>query len=105
MQGVRRILWAIKKNKIMSTCLYWSIVPKEPSESSLYSLKRIMAKRLGSMDGSCSESLGVVDSSLIPFLEGLIDGDTTVNRDIAQDAQSLIDAIKKYGKVQLTIHS
>ena len=89
----------------MSTSLYWSIIPPEPDENNLYSLKRIMAKKLGSMDGSCSEDLGVVDRSLIPFLEGLIMGDTSERQEIAEDAQSLVDAINKYGKVRLTIHS
>lgn len=84
----------------MSTSLYWSLVPKEPDENNLYELKRIMAKKLGEFDGSVGEDLGVVNSNMIPFLEGIVATDSAA----ASDAQELIDAIQKYGQVQLSIH-
>lgn len=87
----------------MSTSLYWSVIPPEPKEDNLYSLKWTLAKKLGNSDGSCSEDLGQVGSDLIPFLEGIAEGNGS--GDMGRDAQKLIDAIKKHGKVQLTIHS
>lgn len=85
----------------MSTSLYWKPLPEEPKERSLYSLKWALAKKLGEYDGSVSEDLGIVDSSFIPFLEGIA---AAGDKDTATDAESLIDAIKKHGKVQLVIH-
>ena len=61
----------------------------------------MFAKKLGSYDGSVGESLGTVDREMIPFLEGIIAGANDPST--AEDAESLIEAIKKYGKVVLTI--
>jgi len=85
----------------MSTSLYWSPLPEQPKERSIHDLKWTLAKKLGQYDGSCSESLGVVDNDLIPFLEGIAAAGDKGMRD---DATELIDAIKKYGKVELTIY-
>lgn len=85
----------------MSTSLYWSPIPKDPKEASLYSLKWVMAKKFGQYDGSVGEDLGRVDADLIPFLEGI----AATNGDMSEDAKELIDAIRKHGEVQLTIHS
>lgn len=84
----------------MSTSLYWSQVP-DIKEYNIHCLKYILAKKLGSYDGSMSEDLGVVDKKLIPYLEGIAD----TGGDVGADAKKLIDAINKYEKVQLTIHS
>jgi len=85
----------------MSTSLYWKPLPEEPKERSIYSLKWALAKKLGSYDGSVSEDLGIVDSSIIPFLEGIV---VAGDKDMSADAQNLIDAINKHGKVQLVIY-
>lgn len=86
----------------MSTSLYWSIVPEPPEERSLYNLKRVMAKKFGSYDGSVGEDLGTVGKELIPFLEGIA---ASGDEEMGKDAQALIDAIEKHGKVNLSIHS
>ena len=87
----------------MSTSLYWSIIPPEPKEQGLYSLKWTLARKLWDSDGSCGESSIDVGSELIPFLEGIKEGNGS--GDMGRDADKLIDAIKKYGRVRLSIHS
>lgn len=87
----------------MSTSLYWSRVPVEPKEESLYSLKWTLARKLWDSDGSCGESTIVVGKELIPFLEGIVEGNGS--GDMGRDAKRLINAINQYGKVQLCIHS
>jgi len=87
----------------MSTSLYWSRVPVEPKEESLYSLKWTLARKLWDSDGSCVESTIIVGKELIPFLEGIIEGNGS--GDMGRDAKKLIEAINQYGKVQLCIRS
>ena len=87
----------------MSTNLYWSRVPLEPKEKSLYDLKYILARRLWDSDGSCGKGYETVGKELIPFLEGLVEGNGS--GDMGRDAQKLIDAINKYEEVRLCIHS
>lgn len=85
----------------MSTTLTWSPPPKEVTNHSIGYLKREMAKRFGQFDGSIGEYLGLVGEELIPFLDGIIAGNG--DNDMAKDAQELIDAINKYGQVELRI--
>ena len=87
----------------MSTDLYWSRLPVIPEEKSIYSLKYTLAKKLWNSDGSSGEDTLVVGGELIPFLEGIACGNGS--GDMGRDANKLIDAIKKYGQVQLCIHS
>ena len=87
----------------MSTSLYWSRVPVEPDEHSLYSLKWTLAKKIWGADGSCGQSTRVVGKELIPFLEGIVEGNGS--GDMGRDAKKLIEAVRQYGKVQLCIHS
>lgn len=87
----------------MSTSLYWSRVPVEPAENSLYSLKHILAKKLWDSDGSCGENTLKVGKELIPFLEGIEMGNGS--GDMGSDARKLINAIERYGEIQLSIHS
>jgi len=87
----------------MSTSLYWSRVPVEPKENSLYSLKWTLARKIWDSDGSCGESTEIVGEELIPFLEGIVEGNGS--GDMGRDAKKLIEAIRQYGKVQLCIHS
>lgn len=86
----------------MSTSLYWSRVPVELKEESLYSLKRALAKKIWDSDGEMGENIVVVGHELIPFLEGIVEGNGS--GDMGRDAKKLIDAINEYGKVQLCIH-
>jgi hypothetical protein len=78
-------------------------VPTEKTEVCLHSLKWTLAKKIWGSDGSCGEGIELADASLIPFLEGIIEGNG--GGDMGRDAQRLISAIKQYGKVQLCIHS
>ena len=87
----------------MSTSLYWSRVPVEPDENSLSSLKRPLAKKLWDADGSCGQDYVRVGKELIPFLEGIESGNGS--GDMGRDARKLINAIERYGEVQLCIRS
>lgn len=87
----------------MSTSLYWSRIPVEPKETSLYSLKWILGKKLWDADGSSSQPTIKVGRELIPFLEGIEIGSD--GGDTGKDARKLINAIESYGEVQLQIHS
>lgn len=86
----------------MSTTLYWSRLPVEPTENGLNSLKRVLARKIWDSDGSCGEGKEVVDEELIPFLEGIVEGNG--GGDMGKDAKELIEAIRQYGKVQLCIY-
>lgn len=88
----------------MSNSLYWLPPPDERKEHCIYSLKKALAKRLNAeYDGSISENLGIVGKELIPFLDGIVEGND--NKDMGRDAKSLIAAIEKFGEVELIIHS
>lgn len=87
----------------MSTSMYWNPKPVEPKRRNIGSLKWILAKKLFDQDGSMSAGPITVDETLIPFLEGLIAG--ADNGDISKDASILIDAINKYGAVEIIINS
>lgn len=86
----------------MSTSLYWMPPPKEREEKNIHSLKWTLAKKLGSYDGSMGEHLGLVGKELIPFLDGIIEGNGS--GDMARDAAKLKAGIEKYGHVELVIH-
>lgn len=86
----------------MSTSLYWSTLPVDPDENSLYSLKHTLAKKIWDSDGSCGQGKEIVSKELIPFLEGIVEGNGS--GDMGRDAKKLIKAINQYGKVQLSIN-
>jgi hypothetical protein len=81
----------------------WYPPPRELDDDKYYvsSLKHILARKIGSYDGSTCQDLGYVDASLVPFLDGLIAG--TTDNYIIRDAERLIEAINQYGKVELRI--
>ncbi len=85
----------------MSKDLNWYPPPKDRAGNSIYALKRLMAEKFGTYDGSMSENLGFVGEELIPFLDGIIAGNGS--GDMARDAKKLKDAIEKYGQVELII--
>lgn len=87
----------------MSTSLYWAPPPETRKEECIGSLKWEFAKLMGEYDGSCGENLGFVDTDIIPYLDGIIAGNGS--GDMSRDAQKLKAAIKKYGRVELIIHS
>jgi len=86
----------------MSKNLYWSRLPVEPVDNSLYSLKRVIAERIWKSDGSSGQGPKVVGTELLPFLEGIRIGNGA--GDLGRDAAKLINAIKKYGEVKIYIN-
>ena len=92
------------KQNHMSTSLYWRIIPEPPKEHSIDYLKHILGKRLFGEDwNGGGEAPVVVDQSLIQFLEGIVAAGGPSNDPYGKDAQRLIDAINRYGKVEVYI--
>lgn len=82
----------------MSSSLSWEPPPEE-TERHYLGIKYEIGKYFDEDYNGGNESW-TADSDLIPFLKGLIAvGDAPTQR----DAQELIGAIKKYGRVILTI--
>jgi len=87
----------------MSTDLYWSRIPIEPKEEGISSLKHTLAKKVwGAESGSSGQCKEVVGKELIPFLEGIAEGNGS--GDMGRDAKKLINAINQFGKVEISIH-
>lgn len=84
----------------MSTSLYWEPPPQKRTEDEIYSLKWILAKKFGQYDGSMAENLGMIGKNIIPYLEGIMDCGT---QSMAEDAKKLIEAIEKYGEIEIYI--
>lgn len=82
----------------MSANLYWEPPPKETRQNDLPdALRYRLAKRLWEdNDGTLSAGPTLVGPELIPYLQGLLDGDVA-------GAKELIAAIEKHGSVLLTI--
>jgi hypothetical protein len=75
----------------MSSSLHWRPVPKPVDDSYLSGqLKHILGKNDPWVGGEERR----VDSTVIPYLQGLADADV-------EDAQTLIDLIRKHGEVDL----
>ena len=87
----------------MSTSLYWSIIPKEPKDYCIDSIKYEIAKRIWGTDGSCGEGYHKIGKELVPFLEGIIAGNGS--GDMSVDAQKLINAITEHEEVQICLKS
>ena len=87
----------------MSSSLYWYPKPVEPKQNNIGYLDYILAKEVWKKEDKyfCTDDREV-GKELIPFLKGLIAGGSG---EIARDAERLIAAIEKHGKVILTIHS
>lgn len=85
----------------MSTSLHWRPVPKEKKDSYLgYQLKFHIAEKLWGHDGSLNSEWEEVDSDWIPFLEGIA---SAGEKELAGEAEKLIELIKKHGAVQLSL--
>lgn len=72
----------------MSSTLYWEPVKPRKGKGLETGLKWILQKKYGSPVRT------ELDERDIPYLQGLADADT-------EDAQKLIDAIEKYGCIEL----
>jgi hypothetical protein len=72
----------------MSSTLYWEPVKPKKGKSLDTGLKWILQKRYG------SPVQVELDDGDIPYLQGLADANT-------EGAQTLIDAIEKYGRIEL----
>jgi len=82
----------------MSSSLSWEPPPTETSRRYIglkYEIGNYLEEDYNGGSGSWT-----VDSSIIPFLKGIW---ATGDEDQKKDAQELINAIRKYGKVILTI--
>lgn len=84
----------------MSKSLYWTPPPSEVKEHAIDYLRYEIA-RYYDEDYNGDSWSETVDDDLIPFLKGIVAAGTDQKK---EDAQELIDAIKKYGKVCLVIH-
>lgn len=79
----------------MSSSLYWVPPPLERKANNIESLKFLMKQKYGD-DGVNGT---IFDKSDIPYFQGIVDG----GGEMAEDAQSIIDGIHKYGKIELEL--
>lgn len=77
----------------MSASLAWRIIPKEPKNNYVISLKFILKKKYNLEHGRVTLS-----KEDIPYLEGLSDGG---DMDVKTDAELLIAAINKHTEIEL----
>ncbi len=82
----------------MSTDLYYRPFIRKDGKDLSYELKKAIAPKYYDHDGSLGGNWLVLDSDEIPYLEGIRDGGI-------KDAQELIDAINKYGAVEIALLS
>ena len=84
----------------MSTSLYWLPPPIEPNHRGVGFLKYEIGKYFEEdYNGGSGEWIADVD--MIPFLKGIY---AVGSDDQKRNAQELMEAITKYGKVILTIY-
>ncbi len=83
----------------MSSDLYWLPPPKDQKKNDIGYLKYEIGRYFNE-DYNGENIDRMVDSDIIPFLQGII---AVADANRKSDAQKLIDAIKKYGEVQLII--
>jgi hypothetical protein len=91
----RAVAWPGGVVHRMSTNLYWR--PISAGQQLPGQLKPFLAKRLWNSDGSISQEDIVVDSELIPYLEGLADAGV-------EGAHQLIGAIQRHRNVYISIY-
>lgn len=83
----------------MSSDLYWLPPPEEQKRNDIGYLKHEIGKYFDEeWNGEGMDRVG--DKEMIPFLKGII---SVGNHNQRQDAEKLISAIEKYGRVQLII--
>lgn len=81
----------------MSSSLYWRPVPKLPEGQELpFELKKRLGRRIWNHDGSLTSDEYEVGNELVPYLEGLADGNVP-------GAAELVAAIEEHGQVQIWI--
>lgn len=83
----------------MSSDLYWLPPPKEQRRNDIGYLKYEMGRYFDE-DYNGENIDMIVGSDIIPFLQGII---AVGSKEQKNDAQKLINAIRKYGEVQLII--
>lgn len=95
----------------MSNCLYWLPPPEEREENSLYFLRYCIPKYLNWEGQQFNQTVG---KEIVPYLKGLLSAyqqeperpnDWDGPHSKIEEVQSLISAIEKYGKVELSMHS
>lgn len=85
----------------MSVNLYSRPVIKEPQGNCIgYQLKFHLAPKLWGNDGTLHSDWVVVNSDLIPFLEGL---ESAGSSEVKIESNLLIQLINKYGEVELSL--
>ena len=85
----------------MSRSLYWDIIPTEKEENDIDSLKKVLARKVWDAEGTIHQPKTIVNSNLIPFLEGIVAGNGS--GDMGRDASKLIEAINQHGEVYIYI--
>lgn len=98
----------------MGSDLYWLPPPEDREENSLYNLKYTLSKYLDP-DWNGNGYTVMASREVIPFLRGLIaawqrqpeekPNDPFGPKARIEEAQSLINGIERYGRVELSLHS
>lgn len=84
----------------MSTNLFWRPVRPEPEGTTLpYELKSVLAKRYLDHDGSLGSEWSILDGRELAYLEGICDA--THDEHVRGGVLVLMDAIKKYGSIEI----
>lgn len=84
----------------MSVSLRWRPVRDDDGQELNDTLKRILAGKLWAQDGSTSAAWCVLERNMLDFLDGVA---ASSDSHTASDANRLIRAIEKYGKVEVCI--
>lgn len=85
----------------MSTSLYWAPPPSERKENAIGRIKHQVAKHLSENWNGLGENFGEIGPEIIPFLQGIMSAGSMEQKN---DAEELIQAIVKYGKVEIYVH-
>lgn len=78
----------------MSMDLYWEPVAEQPDRNFPRSLKYVISQRYFQHDGSLGSDPVILNSSDLPYFEGLRDGNV-------EGANAVIRAIQKYGQIKI----
>lgn len=90
----------------MSTNLYWRIIPDKAKDQPLSKeMKEVLGMRFWGNKTFSGDNLQpiILGYDQTQYLLGLRDGNFS-NSKIHQDAEHLLDAIAKYGEIEILIH-